>query len=53
MGSTEPLGDIVQVDLGNQHTCAVSSRGVAQCWGVGIYGQLGKQFQPCIWSIIL
>ena len=44
--STEPLGDIVQVDLGNQHTCAVSSRGVAQCWGVGIYGQLGNNSNP-------
>ena len=41
-GSTEPLGDIVQVDLGDQHACAVSFEGIVQCWGAAISGQLGN-----------
>ena len=35
------LMGIVQVDAGAFHTCALSIKGRAYCWGYGAYGQLG------------
>ncbi|PKN59038.1 MAG: hypothetical protein CVU56_02795 [Deltaproteobacteria bacterium HGW-Deltaproteobacteria-14] len=32
----------VQVDGGEEHTCAVTNDGQVWCWGVGEYGQLGR-----------
>jgi len=34
-------GKVVQVALGNLHTCARLDGGAVRCWGHGLYGQLG------------
>ena len=39
---TSPLGDIVQIDVGSSHTCALSYRGEVVCWGEGGNGRLGN-----------
>ena len=31
----------VQIDAGEDHTCAISSEGAVRCWGLGLYGRLG------------
>ena len=41
IGSTTPLGDIIQVSSGVSHTCALKSDGTVSCWGEGTFGQLG------------
>ena len=33
---------VVQLALGNNHTCALLESGVMKCWGDNSYGQLGK-----------
>ena len=40
--SSNHLTDIVQVQAGSNHTCALSSAGKVYCWGSGQYGQLGS-----------
>ena len=39
--SSNPLSGIVQVSLGEQHTCALKLNGTVSCWGRGYEGQLG------------
>jgi alpha-tubulin suppressor-like RCC1 family protein len=34
-------GDVVELALGFEHTCARSSDGTMRCWGRGDLGQLG------------
>ena len=34
-------GQVKQIDLGNEHSCAVLVNGNLQCWGYNCYGQLG------------
>jgi len=36
------LTGVVQVDVGDSHTCVVRSNREVRCWGYGIYGQLGN-----------
>ena len=36
------LADIVQVDTGGYHACAVTSGGGVKCWGLGSNGRLGN-----------
>ena len=36
------LASIAQIDLGDQHSCAVTTAGVVTCWGAGGWGQLGN-----------
>jgi alpha-tubulin suppressor-like RCC1 family protein len=36
------LSDIVQVDLGAFHSCALGSSGAIYCWGDDHYQQLGS-----------
>jgi alpha-tubulin suppressor-like RCC1 family protein len=36
------LTDIISLDAGFQHACAVTRRGRVHCWGAGTKGQLGE-----------
>ena len=36
-----PPASVMQIALGNQHTCALLSSGGVKCWGQGVHGQLG------------
>ncbi|MEZ4708285.1 MAG: carboxypeptidase regulatory-like domain-containing protein [Caldilineaceae bacterium] len=39
--STTPIGDVVKISSGYEHTCSIISGGAVQCWGRNQYGQLG------------
>ena len=41
-GSTTALTNIVQISLGEEHGCALTSRGEVLCWGKGSKGRLGN-----------
>ena len=41
-GGSGLLRDIVQLDSGGSHSCAVASSGRVVCWGAGLNGQLGN-----------
>jgi len=36
-----PLTGIKAIDLGDAHSCALTTGGSVKCWGSGIYGKLG------------
>jgi hypothetical protein len=36
------LNNIVQIDTGRSHACAVDTEGRAWCWGCNAYGELGR-----------
>lgn len=38
---TVTVPDVVGVDGGRRHACAVSADGAVRCWGTNLYGQLG------------
>jgi hypothetical protein len=40
---TAPAQRWVSVDVGTGHTCALDSRGLAFCWGINHYGELGAR----------
>jgi alpha-tubulin suppressor-like RCC1 family protein len=37
----EELPEVVDIETGSAHTCAITSEGAAWCWGSNAYGQLG------------
>ena len=41
-GSSIPLSSVVQLSVGDNHTCALTSAETVLCWGYGFYGQLGS-----------
>ena len=41
-GGTDPLTGIIQVTVGNRHTCALTDAKKVLCWGSGANGQLGN-----------
>ena len=42
---TNQLGNILDVDSGVVHICALEDTGIVQCWGANYYGQLGNDSQ--------
>jgi alpha-tubulin suppressor-like RCC1 family protein len=38
----------VSISAGQKHTCAMSTTGVAMCWGSNAWGALGNEFQAAI-----
>ena len=40
-GGTQPLEDVVGIDAGTAHTCALLSDGSMRCWGHNSNGELG------------
>jgi cysteine-rich repeat protein len=40
-GDVDVGGHVVQLTLGEDHTCALLDTGAVRCWGAGWYGQLG------------
>ena len=46
--SSNHLTGIVQVRVGQRHTCALSSTGRGYCWGQGVNGQLGSSSEK-VW----
>jgi alpha-tubulin suppressor-like RCC1 family protein len=44
-----PLTDIIRVTSGDNHSCALSARGDAWCWGATALNNLG-QFNPTLSS---
>ena len=40
-GDTGPLQNVVQLALGDYHSCALLTSGQVRCWGYGNYGALG------------
>ena len=41
-GGNGLLSSVKQISVGDQYTCAVTSSGVAYCWGANLTGQLGS-----------
>ena len=35
-------GDVLQVEVGLEHTCTLLTDGLIKCWGKGLYGALGS-----------
>ena len=42
-GNGIPLTDVVQVDSGTVHACALKTSGEVSCWGWGEFGQTGSR----------
>lgn len=38
----------VSISAGQKHTCAMSTTGVAMCWGSNAWGALGNEFQAAV-----
>ena len=38
----QPLRDIIQISVGSQHNCALTSEGEVKCWGLGYGGGAGE-----------
>ncbi len=41
LASVATLPSFAQIDVGGQHTCAVTRGGLIYCWGYNFFGQLG------------